>query len=292
MKAALAQYVADFLAANGVSHVFTVVGGGAMYLNDAFGHHKKLHCIYNHHEQASAMAAESYARIHGALPLVCVTSGPGATNAITGVAGAWVDSIPMLVISGQTKTALTVQSSGLPLRSLGNQEIDIIPIVRSITKYSVMITDPYQIRYELEKAICLAKEGRPGPCWLDIPIDVQNAMVDTDALPGMSDSERASYIRKEATPNEISDIIQKLHAAKRPVLYAGSAIRTSGGYAVFKSLVEKLGIPVVTCWNSIDLIPDDHPLYTGRAGIMGDRAGNFAVQNSDCILSLGSLHTF
>lgn len=278
----VAQYVADFFAQNGINQVFTVVGGGAMHLNDAFGHHPLMSCIYNHHEQASAIAAEGYAKLKKKPAICCVTSGPGATNAITGVAGAWVDSIPMVVISGQTKSTLTIQSSGIPLRCLGNQEIDIVPIVRGITKYAVMITDPNSIRKELEKALILATSGRPGPVWLDIPLDIQGSKIEVETLEGYTSSP-IDYAPKK---DEIDRIIKLLAKAKRPVIYAGNGIRIADAYPQFEALVGTLNIPVVTAWNSIDLMATENPLYVGRGGTMGDRAGNFAVQNSDLILSL------
>ena len=284
MRIKVAEYIAEFLVGHGIKDIFTVVGGGAMHLNDAFGHKEGLHCTYNHHEQASAIAAESYARIHNRIAVVCVTSGPGALNALNGVAGAYMDSIPMLVISGQTKSTLTVKHSGLKLRTLGNQEFDIIGAVAGMTKYRKMIENPGEIRYYLEKALYIAESGRPGPCWLDIPLDIQGSYVDTENL--------IPYLEKEAsyadTEIEWEIIEERLKNSRRPVLYGGNAIRISGGYAAFRGLVDKLHIPVVTGWNSIDLLPTDFQYYVGRAGTMGDRAGNFAVQNSDLIISLGS----
>lgn len=283
----VADYISRFLAQNGIQHVFTVVGGGAMHLNDAFGHDSELKCVYFHHEQAAAIAAEAYYRVDNKLPAVCVTSGPGATNAITGVAGAWVDSIPMLVISGQTKTELTVRNSGLNLRTLGNQELDIIRMVESITKYSVMVMDETKIRYELEKALYLAKEGRPGPCWLDIPVDIQGKQIEPEKLSGFVPETEGYTGRYDATDGEIEFIFEKLSHAERPVIYAGSAIRTAGCFEDFQALVSVIKVPVVTCWNTIDEMETESVYYAGRAGNMGDRAGNFAVQNSDLVLSLG-----
>lgn len=286
MKQRVSDYIADFLAKKEITQIFTVVGGGAMYLNDSFGHHPSLTCLYNHHEQACAIGAEAYARVNNDMAVVCVTSGPGAINALNGVAGAYMDSIPMLVISGQTKSTLTVKSSGLKLRTLGNQEFNIISAIGEMTKYSIMLEDPMQIRYELEKACYLAQSGRPGPCWIDIPLDIQGAIVETEKLQG--------YIPEEGIPGTeltdqlIEEILEKICNAKRPVLYAGNGIRISGGYKVFRGLADKLKIPVVTCWDSIDLIETEHELYAGRGGTMGDRPGNFAVQNSDLVLAVGS----
>ena len=284
MKVRLSDYVAGFLATNGITDVFSVVGGGAMFLNDALGHHEGLRCIYNHHEQACAIAAEAYARVENKIAAVCVTTGPGGTNAITGVLCGWLDSIPMLVISGQVKYETCARSTGLPLRSMGDQEYDIVRCVGAMTKYSEMVTDPRRIRYCLEKALYLAKQGRPGPCWLDIPLDVQGALIDPDDL--------SSYSPEEFTPpvNEETAlaVIDKIKGARRPVLYAGNGVRLSGGHELFLRAVEALGVPVVTCWNSIDLIWDEHPLYAGRAGSLGGRPGNFAVQNSDLVIAVGN----
>lgn len=285
MKIKVSNYIAQFLVDHGVHDAFTVVGGGAMHLNDAFGHQKGLHCIYNHHEQACAIAAEAYARIHNELALLCVTTGPGGTNAITGVVGGWLDSIPMLVISGQVRYDTTARSTGLPLRAMGDQEFDITKAIDCMTKYSEMVIDPLKIKYCLEKALYLSTHGRPGPCWLDIPLNVQGAYIETDDLYAGYIPEAVDFSVDDET---IKTIIEKIRSAKRPVINAGNGIRISGGWKEFRELITKLNIPVVTGWDSIDLIEDKNPLYVGRGGIMGDRAGNFAIQNSDLILSLGS----
>ncbi|MEG0594125.1 MAG: thiamine pyrophosphate-binding protein [Christensenella sp.] len=287
MKIRLADYVADFLVENGISDVFTVVGGGAMHLNDALGKNKGLHCVYNHHEQACAIAAESYARIHNKIAAVCVTTGPGGTNAITGVVGGWTDSIPMFVISGQVKYSTCARSTGLPLRAMGDQEFDITKAVECMTKYAVMVVEPNEIKYHLKRALFLAKSGRPGPVWVDIPVNVQGAMIETEALIDYDCTDDAARENPPMPSSEtINIIIEKLKSAQRPVIYAGSGIMGSGAHTQFTELIEKLNVPVVTAWNSIDEIYDEHPLYVGRGGIMGDRAGNFAVQNSDLVLSL------
>lgn len=287
MKKRVSDYIAEFLGNNGIKDVFTVVGGGAMYLNDSLGHNKNLRCIYNHHEQACSIAAESYARIHNKIAAVCVTTGPGGTNAITGVVGAYLDSIPMLVISGQVRYSTTVRSTGLNLRSLGDQEFDICKAVNSMTKYCEMVIKPEKIKYCLQKALHYATTGRPGPCWLDIPLDVQSAYIDTDKLESFNYGEYDKTLPQEIQDNLLEEILDKIKQSKRPVIYAGNGIRISGGHKEFEKLVDKLNIPVVTAWNSIDEIYDSHELYVGRAGIMGDRAGNFAVQNSDLVLSIG-----
>jgi len=283
----LSDYVAQKLVENDIQHVFTVTGGGAMHLNNSLGKNPALTCIFNHHEQACSIAAESYARLTGKIAAVCVTTGPGGTNAITGVYGAWTDSIPMLVISGQVRYDTTVASTGLPLRQLGDQEIDIVKMVSGITKYSVMLTEPKEVCYHLEKALYLAKAGRPGPCWIDIPMNVQGAMIDPDSQRSYDPKEDPDQIPPAVSSEKVRAIINKIKSAKRPVLFAGSAIRLSGAQAQFLKLVELLNIPVVTAWNAHDNIEDSHPLYFGRPGSVGDRAGNFIVQNADLLLVLG-----
>lgn len=287
MRQKVSDYISEFLVKNNISHVFTVTGGGAMHLNDSLGHKEGLTCIYNHHEQACSIAAESYARINNKIAAVCVTTGPGGTNAITGVVGGYLDSIPMLVLSGQVRYDTTARSTGLNLRAMGDQEFDICKAVESMTKYCEMIIDPEKIRYCLEKALYIAQSGRPGPCWLDIPLNVQGSYIETEKLEGYNPEEYNKILPQEIDEQVIDIIIDKIKTAKRPVLYAGNGIRISKGYGSFKSVIEKLNIPIVTAWNSIDAIYDTHPLYVGRAGIMGDRAGNFAVQNSDLVLSIG-----
>ncbi|MDD3213593.1 MAG: thiamine pyrophosphate-binding protein [Eubacteriales bacterium] len=286
MRQRAADYIADFLVQKGITACFTVVGGGAMHLNDAFGHKEGLHCLYNHHEQASAIAAEAYARIHNKPALCCVTTGPGGTNAITGVLGAWLDSLPMLVISGQVRYQTTARSTGLPLRAMGDQEFDITKAVSCMTKMAEMVTDKSNIRYAMEKALYLSTHGRMGPCWLDIPLDVQGATLETDELEGYDPGE--AELVPSPLDATIDQVIAKIQAAKRPVFYAGNGVRLSGGQEQALQLAERLRLPVVTCWDSIDLIADEHPLYVGRAGIMGDRAGNYAVQNADLLLCVGN----
>ena len=290
MRIKVSDYIANFFVENGIKTIFTVVGGGAMHLNDSFGHHPKIKCIYNHHEQASAMASESYFRFNSEMAGVCVTSGPGAINALNGVAGAYQDSIPMIVISGQTKSTLTVRHSGLKLRTLGNQEFDIVPTLGNYTKYAEMVMDAKKIRYYLEKSFYIAKNGRPGPCWLDIPLDIQGSYVETDELESYIPSKNDLQITddKITLDKKINEIYLKLKVSKRPVIYAGNGIRISKSYTSFLKLIDKFNIPVVTCWDSIDLIDTESKLYVGRGGTMGDRAGNFAVQNSDLLICLGT----
>lgn len=293
MKQRLADYVAQFLVQKGVTDCFTVVGGGAMHLNDAFGHHPDLHSTYHHHEQGAAMAAESYARQKEKPALLCVTTGPGGTNALTGVVGAWLDSIPMIVISGQVRYDTTSRytsrfTDGLELRAVGDQEYDIVKSAAPMTKYAVMIEDPQTIRYHLERAWHLATTGRPGPVWLDIPVNYQGMQIETDNLVGYDAAEDDALLPPEIEQETMDAVIEMIRKAERPVIYAGSGIRHAHAYKIFREVIEKLGAPVVTYWNAIDLIEDVHPLYVGRGGNMGDRAGNFAVQNSDLVLAIGT----
>lgn len=293
MKERLADYIADFLCAHGVTDVFSVVGGGAMHLNDALGHHPGLHVTYNHHEQACAMAAEAYARLDNRIAAVCVTTGPGGTNALTGVVGGWLDSIPMFILSGQVRYDTTARyamqfTGGLPLRAVGDQEYDIVKSVAPMTKFAAMLEDPQQIRFLLEKAWHLATTGRPGPVWLDIPVNYQGMYIDTDSLPGYDPTAEDAALPPPVEEDTIRRVLDLVAKAKRPVFHAGYGIRLSGGYEAFRQAAEKLNIPIVTYWNAVDLVEDDHPLYCGRAGNMGDRPGNWAIQNADLILAVGT----
>lgn len=288
MKIKVSDYIANYLVEHGIVNVFSVVGGGSIHMNDAFGHHEKLQVIYNHHEQAAAIAAEAYARFTNHIAAVCVTSGPGATNAITGCLCGYMGSIPMLFFSGQVRYSLTVRSMGLDLRTNGEQEYDICRSVSGMTKYCEMISDPKRVKYCLDKALYLAYNGRPGPCWLDVPLDVQAAVIETDDLLEFnSDDERLCTIPIVNEETAIK-ILHKLNDAKRPVLYVGQGVRSSGAYDRFMLLIDLLKVPVATGMTSVDTVPNAHPLYVGRPGATGDRAGNFAVQNSDVLLSLGS----
>ena len=283
----VSDYIANTLASRGIRHVFMVTGGASMHLNDAFGRKQEITKVCCHHEQSCAMAAESYFRVSNRMAAVNVTAGPGATNAITGVYGAYVDSMAMIVLSGQSKRETLVQSTRLPLRQLGDQEVDIVEMVKGVTKYAVLIDDPLTTRYHLEKALHLATQGRPGPVWLDIPIDVQAAQIDPATLKGYNPEEEVSLDSASGLRESAREILGRLAEAKRPVIYAGTGIRLSGQYDLFLKLAERLGIPVVAAWNSNDLLPNEHPCYAGRPGSIGDRAGNFTVQNSDFLLILG-----
>lgn len=283
----VSDYISQKLVDFGVRHVFMIPGGGAMFLNYAIGTHPGIKTIYNHHEQACAMAAEGYARITGRPGVINVTTGPGGINALNGVFGAWTDSIPMLILSGQVKRETYLRSYDLPdLRQLGDQETDIISMVRGITKYAVTVTEPAEIRYHLEKAWYLATSGRAGPCWLDIPVDVQSSLVDETVLKGYLPPV-ALPAWQEELPQKIVFTLEKIKNAGRPVILAGSGVRLAGAVELFNEVVHKLGIPVTTAWTH-DLIASDDPVFCGRPGTIGTRPGNFTVQNSDVLLVLGS----
>jgi acetolactate synthase-1/2/3 large subunit len=284
----VADYIAKTLADRGVRHLFMVSGGGAMFLNNAFGTEPRLRYHCNHHEQASAIAAEGYARVSGRVGVINVTSGPGGINALNGVFGAWTDSIPMLVVSGQVKRETCLATYDLPrLRQLGDQEVDIVRMAGKITKYAVLVTDPLTIRYHLERALHLAEAGRPGPCWIDVPVDVQSSMIDPATLPGYDPAEDDPQWDRGLIHARCREVLDRIRRAERPVILAGTGVRLARGIEAFHSVIRKLGIPVTTAWTH-DIIASDEPNYCGRQGSIGDRAGNFTVQNSDCLLILGA----
>jgi acetolactate synthase-1/2/3 large subunit len=294
----LSDYVASQLVEHGVRHVFMLTGGGAMHLNDALGRTDGLSYVCCHHEQALAMAAESYTRLSGRLAAVNVTTGPGGINALNGVHGAYTDSIAMIVLSGQVKRETLRANAPVRLRQLGDQEADIIAMVTPITKFAALITDPRDVRYLVEKALWLATTGRPGPVWLDIPIDLQAALIDPEELRGF-DPKLEGYGRDFALPAEYGwltgeplraaarAVIDAIAAAERPVLLPGTGVRISGAHDTFLKVAEKLGVPIAPGWNAQDVVDDTNPYYVGRPGTVGDRAGNFAVQNADLVLVLG-----
>jgi len=279
----LADYVASFVAAQGVKTVFLVPGGGAMFLVDAFGRSSELDYVPNHHEQASSIAAEAYARVNGRLGCAVVTTGPGATNAITGCAGAWIESVPLLILSGQVKRADLIGASGV--RQMGPQEVEIVKMAAPITKYAVTVLDPQDIRFHLEKAVHLATTGRRGPVWLDIPLDVQNSQIEPAALRGFTPEAATHSADLEAEARAVLDALNK---AERPLILAGHGVRLAGAADAFRDLYETLGVPVVTTWNAMDLIPAAHRLSVGKPGTVALRAPNFAVQNCDLLLSIGA----
>lgn len=278
----VSDYVIRRLEELNVGHMFMLPGGGAMHLNDSLGKSNKIKYICCQHEQGCAIAAEAYARVNNKIGLLMVTTGPGGTNALTGVAGAFLESTPMFVVSGQVKRMDMIRDQGL--RQQGMQELDIISVVKPITKYAALVDDPEQIRYHIERAIYEATHGRKGPVWLDIPLDVQATMIDETRLDG--------YVPEEVLSPELDDIvleiIDRLNRANRPVLLAGNGIRLSAGTEEFIQLVNILNIPVLTTWNGIDLIEEEHPLYYGRPGGLGHRYANFIQQNSDLFISIGA----
>ena len=286
----LADYVMSFVAQQGVKHVFLVTGGGAMHLNDALARCKDLTFVCNHHEQAAAIAAESYAKASNGLGVAMVTTGPGGTNAITGVAGAWLDSTPTLFISGQVKRADRMyRPDGTPLgvRQRGSQEVDIASIVKPITKYALTIDDPQSIRYHLEKAIHLARAGRPGPVWIDIPIDVQAAPIEPDSMRGFNPAELSPPPQHELL-SQVCDVLDRLNQAERPFIFVGNGVRVSGAAAPFEKLVRLLNVPIGLTWLAMDLLEDDDPLLVGRPGTVASRGANFALQNADFVLVVGA----
>lgn len=288
MRVKISDFIASYLVSRGIICNFTVPGGGAMHLNVSLGHQEGMRNVFMQHEQAAAIAAEAYYRMSNKLPLVCCTTGPGGTNTLTGVLGSWLDSIPMLIISGQVKYQTTVRSTGVNMRILGDQEFDITKMVKHMTKYAEMIIQPRMVKYHLDKALFWATHGRPGPVWLDVPLDIQWGYVDTDDLVEFDPIEAQNTLPQHPTDKTLDLIIDKLKAAERPVFYSGVEIRTSGAFDMFSKVADKLGIPVVTSFDGVDLIEDEHPLYAGRAGDVGNRGGNWAVQNSDFLLVVGN----
>lgn len=285
MKKRVADIIMDTLVEQGITQCFGVVGGGAMHLDNALALNDDINKVFNHHEQASAMAAEAYARYTGKMAAVCVTSGPGATNTITGVVGAWQDSLPMIVISGQVRYAISVPQSGLDLRYRGIQEYDIVPTVKHMTKYAVMLTNPLEVKKELVKAINIAMDGRRGPVWLDIPQDVQNARVEENELVPV---EKFESEVPEISRDELDYVIEKIRSAKRPCVLAGSGIVSSGCRLQFEEMVDNLGIPVIGGAWVADNFYMEHPLYFGNSGNIGPRTGNYILQNADVIIALGN----
>jgi acetolactate synthase-1/2/3 large subunit len=284
----LSHYVVGRLADWGVRHIFMITGGGAMHLNDSIGRESRIRYICTHHEQAAAMSAECYARVTGRTGVLNVTTGPGGINALNGVFGAWTDSVPLLVVSGQVKRETCMSLRGTRnLRQLGDQEADIVRMVSGITKYAVLVDDPAAIRYHLERAWHLAAAGRPGPCWLDIPVDVQSAMIDAEDLEAYDPAEDRIEWDAKRIEDQCAEVARRLADAERPVILAGTGVRAAGALEEFQAVVRWLGIPVATAWTH-DLIDTADPLFCGRAGTIGERAGNFTVQNSDVLLVLGS----
>jgi acetolactate synthase-1/2/3 large subunit len=292
----LSDYVVSFIAEQGVKHVFLVVGGGAMHLNHSLANEKRLTPVCNLHEQASAIAAENYSKATNDLGVCLVTTGPGATNAITGVAGAWLDSTPTLYVSGQVKRpdrAFDKENKPLGMRQVGVQEVDIVSMVSPITKYAVTILDPADIRYHMEKAIYLARTGRPGPVWIDIPLDVQASPIDDPATlrcfePAELAATECNYISPAELKIQVGKIIAQLNQSERPLVLIGNGIRLSRAEGEMEKLLRALDVPAEVTWLAIDLMADDDPLYVGRPGTIAQRGANFAIQNCDFLLSIGA----
>lgn len=280
----VADYIADFFAQHGIQDVFLVSGGGMMFLLDGLACNDKIKVVCTHHEQAAAMAGVAYAKLRETPAVVYVTTGCGSTNAITGLLDAWQDSVPVIFVSGQSKRKESVRGSGQPLRQFGVQEVDIVPVVQPLTKYAAFVDNPGKIGEYLEKAWTEATSGRPGPVWLDVPLDVQAAEI----LPEQVRSASAKPLLPAAVAADLEYVAQKLSTAKRPLIIAGQGVRLAKAGSLLRQVMEKHRIPIVTSRLGLDAVPTDHPLYIGRIGNKGDRAGNFAVQNADFVLAVGS----
>lgn len=282
----VSDYLLSRLADLGLRDVFFLPGGGAMYLNDALACEKRLNAVACHHEQACGIAAEANGRTNEAgFGVALVTTGPGATNILTPVAGAWIESLPMMVLSGQVKRSDAL--AGRPLRQGGVQEVDIVPMVKPITKFAATLTSPEQVRYCFEEAIWLMREGRPGPVWLDVPLDVQAAQIQPETLVGFEPPMQDKAGKVDLLAESISKLHGFLSKSERPLIIAGHGVRISGAAEKFRALIDELNIPCVLTWNALDLLPSDHPLNIGRPGVVAARAPNFAVQNCDCLISIG-----
>lgn len=285
----VADYIARFISDRlGLKDVFMLTGAGIMHLTDGVAQNAKLRAICVHHEQSASMALEAYARANENFAVGYFSTGPAATNALTGLGGAWQDSVPCLFISGQVKRSETGYGAGIPgLRQFGVQELDIIPVVSSLCKYAVHLDDPQRVRYELEKCVALARSGRPGPVWLEVPMDVQAAQIDPDTLVGYEQAHEPPV----ATPADVRTVVEALGKARRPVIIAGRGVRLAGAQALLVQLASRLSIPVVTPYLGIDNLRHDLDIYIGKTGVKGDRPANFAMQNADLVLAIGtSLH--
>jgi acetolactate synthase I/II/III large subunit len=279
----LSDYVMEFVASQGVKHIFMLTGGGCMHLVDSVGRTPGLEYVCPLHEQACAFAAEAYAEVTNGLGVVLVTTGPGGTNAVTGVAAAWLESASVLVISGQAKRADLIGDTGV--RSMGQQEVAIVPVVTPITKYAVTVLEPESIRFHLEKAVWLATHGRRGPVWIDIPLDVQAAMIDETSLRGF---EPPAEIRSAELEQQVAAAIDLLNRAERPVLYIGNGAREAHNAGILGEVIERLKAPVLLTWKAADMLSESDPYYAGRPGAIGQRGANFTQQNADCIVILGA----
>ncbi len=280
----LSDYVVEFLAEQGVNHVFGVTGGAVVHLFDSVARNPQMKPVFTHHEQAAALAAEAYARVRNGIGSAFVTTGPGGTNAITGVCAAWLDSIPCIYVSGQTRKEHTSRGKGI--RQLGSQELDILSLTAPITKYAAMVEEPKTIKYHLQKAAYLATSGRPGPVWIDIPLDSQWAAIEPGELPGFEAP--ATSVNDSHIEEQVQKVIQLIKDARRPLVLAGYGIRLSHAEKEFRNLIQALQVPFVTTWNARDLLPSDLDLHLGCPGFEGERGANLAIQNCDLLLCIGS----
>ena len=282
----LSDYVINYVVKLGVKHIFMLPGGGCMHLVDSVGRNKKIEFVGCLHEQAAVIAADGYAQYNNHIGAALVTTGPGSTNAITGVAASWIDSTSLLVLSGQVKRKDLLAGKGV--RQMGIQEVDIVSLVKPITKYAVTVLEPESIRYHLEKAIYLAKNGRPGPVWIDIPLDVQGAMIDETKLRPFNPSDELQKQANTGLSQQVEDAIALLNNSLRPVILAGRGILLAGANEEFFRVIESLRIPVLTTWRMVDALPEDSELYFGRPGSIASRGANFVQQNADFILTIGA----
>ena len=284
----LSDYVIDFIARQGVSHIFEFIGGAITHLIDSTVDRDDIACVSVHHEQSGAFAAEAYARMNGRLGVAMATSGPGALNMVTGIGSCWFDSVPCLFITGQVNTY--EYKFDRPVRQIGFQETDIVSVVKPLTKYAELVTDPETIRYHLEKALFLARSGRQGPVLLDIPMNVQRAEIDPARLPGFLDSDECRALAPAVSfgPEAVAEVVRLLAAARRPVILAGGGVRTAGATGELAELVARTGVPVVTSLMGLDVLPHDNPAFFGMIGAYGNRFSNMTLANSDFLLILGS----
>ncbi|MEW6087952.1 MAG: thiamine pyrophosphate-binding protein [bacterium] len=282
----LSDYVIDFLVRKKISDIFMISGGGIIHLVESAGNNKAINYFCNYNEQATTYCAEGYARLKNNVSVSLVTTGPGSTNAISGVASAWVDSVPVVVISGQVKRELIADYT--KLRQIGEQEINIIDIVRPITKYAVTVDSAKMIKYELEKAFYTAVNNRPGPVWINIPLDVQGSFINEKDLVSFKTEARDPARKKRYLKSKVKKAVDILKKSKRPVMICGYGIRLAGAEKLLSETLKSIHIPVLLSFNGMDLLPENHFLFTGKPGIIGQRRANFALQNSDCVLSVGS----
>ncbi len=282
----MSDYIAQFLAQQGIRHVFAITGGASIHMIHSIAECDDIDYICPHHEQGGAMAADAYARVSGGLGCAIATSGPGATNLITGICGAWFDSVPVLYLTGQVTTGRLKGDTGV--RQIGFQETEVIPMVRHVSKYAVQISDASQIRHELEKAVYMAREGRPGPVVVDVPDDLQRADIDAASLEGFTPPKSPDNPDSEALGEKVAQCLALLQQAQRPVLVVGWGVRLSGAEKDFMTLADRLGFPILPSWAAMDMCDNDHPLLVGGCGTHGSRSGNFTMQNADLVFSIGA----